>query len=505
MNEFKMRIVLSSLLMVLPLTACQQAQAQQAAPPLPLPVAQSPQQPSIRESQALPSLAPLVDSVKAAVVNVDVQSRVVQGRGEELDGEGEDFFGRFFGGQQGRGGPGGRWGQRNRTPLRQGQGSGTIIDGRGLVLTNNHVVEGAVAIRVKLDDGRQFSANVVGRDPLTDVALIRLDLKGKTESLPVAKLGDSEVLRPGDWVVAIGNPFGLASSVSVGIISAKARHITQGPYDDFLQTDAAINPGNSGGPLFNMRGEVIGINTAIIGGGTGIGFAVPASLAKALLPQLEESGVVKRGYLGINVQTLTSDLGRAMGVSATEGAIVAGFGAGSPAKKGGVQADDVIIALDGEKVVSSEQLTRVVALKRPGSTVTVSLLRGSKKQDVKVVLGTRPGGEEVANREESSSEDEGRNARIGLTFGDLNPRMAQEMGFDEGRGAVIFGVAPNSAAERAELVRGMIIIEADRKPIRSRSDLEKALRSAKPGSALLLRILVPGQDGATTLRALTIP
>src|SRR5215472_985109 len=229
-----------------------------------------------REVSGLPSLAPLVESVKSAVVNVDVQSRVNASR-FSVGSDEEDFFDRFFG-APGRGGR-----RRGGDQIRQGMGSGFIIDPNGTVLTNNHVVEGAVAIRVRLDDGRSFDAQVMGRDPLTDVAVIKL--KGKVAKFPHVSLGDSDAMRVGHWVVGSGNPFGLTSSVSTGIISASGRRITGGPYDDFLQTDAAINPGNSGGPLFNLKGEVIGINTAIVGGGTGIGFAVPSNMAKALLPQ----------------------------------------------------------------------------------------------------------------------------------------------------------------------------------------------------------------------------
>ncbi|HLM44919.1 MAG TPA: trypsin-like peptidase domain-containing protein, partial [Myxococcaceae bacterium] len=276
-------------------------------------------QPATREAQALPSLAPLVESVKGAVVNVDVQAKASMSEGGE-----NPLMDRFFGG----GGGGGPRGQR-REPVRQGAGSGFIIDSKGLVLTNNHVVEGAVSIRVRMDDGRSFDAEIVGRDPLTDVALIRL--KGKVDGLPTVKLGDSDGMRVGDWVVAIGNPFGLASSVSSGILSARARDIHSGPYDDFLQTDAAINPGNSGGPLFNLKGEVVGINTAIVGGGTGIGFAVPSNLVKALVPQLEKDGAVTRAWLGIGIQDLTQDLAKALALPVSEGAIVSQVNNNSPA------------------------------------------------------------------------------------------------------------------------------------------------------------------------------
>jgi serine protease Do len=319
------RALTGALIVALPVLA----HAQTAAP-------SAPSQPATREAQALPSLAPLVESVKGAVVNVDVQAKGSGGMGQGDN----PFFDRFFGG-----GEGGRGGQR-REPIRQGSGSGFIIDPKGLVLTNNHVVEGAVAIRVRLDDGRSFDAEIVGRDPLTDVAVIQL--KGKVENLATVKLGDSDALRVGDWVVAIGNPFGLASSVSSGILSARARDIHSGPYDDFLQTDAAINPGNSGGPLFNLKGEVVGINTAIVGGGTGIGFAVPSNLVKALLPHLEKDGAVTRAWLGIGIQDLTQDLAKAMQLPVTEGAIVSQVNDGSPAGKAGMRADDVIVAIDGQ-------------------------------------------------------------------------------------------------------------------------------------------------------------
>ena len=273
----------------------------------------------------LPSLAPLVESVKSAVVNVDVQKRV----SEEQMGASERFLRR-------RGSRGG-----SDEPLNSGSGSGFIIDPKGMVLTNNHVVEGAVTIRVRLDDGRSFDADIVGRDPLSDVAVIKL--KGKVDSLPALKLGDSSAMRVGDWVVAIGNPFGLSSSVSAGIISALDRQIGASRYDQFLQTDAAINPGNSGGPLFNLKGEVIGINSAIIGSATGIGFAVPSSMVKALLPQLEKNGVVTRGWLGVAIQDVNPTLARALALPVSDGALITNVNDGSPAQKGGLKDEDVTI------------------------------------------------------------------------------------------------------------------------------------------------------------------
>jgi serine protease Do len=446
---------------------------------------------------ALPSLAPLVDSVKAAVVNVDVQSR--GGRGEAGGPGGapmgpDDLFDQFFGRRRPRG----------QDPVRQGMGSGTIVDGRGLVLTNNHVVEGAIAIRVRLDDGRSFDAEIVGRDPLTDVALIRL--KGKLDHLPVAKLGDSDAIKVGDWVLAIGNPFGLASSVSLGIISAKERNIGATAYDDFLQTDAAINPGNSGGPLFNLKGEIVGINTAIVGGGTGIGFAVPSNIAKELIPQLEKSGTVTRGWLGVAIQTLNPELAKAMNAPVKEGAVVLSVNDNTPAKKAGLKPDDIVVAIDGAKVTTSDALSRIVAFKRPGSTSTLSVYRAGKKLDVKVALGTRPNLDGEGKQEPPAGSDDERNKqKIGIAFQDMDPRAAEQTGLPN-QGALVSEVVPGSPAERAGLDRGMLITEAARQPVKNAADLSRILRAQKPGTSVLLRAYVPAQNGPHyVLRALTVP
>ncbi|MFP2932992.1 trypsin-like peptidase domain-containing protein [Pyxidicoccus sp. 3LG] len=485
------RALLAALLVVLPGIASAQAPAQQpAAQAQPAPAqGANVLQPATREAQALPSLAPLVESVKSAVVNVDVQARGGP-RGEGM--EDNPFFDRFFGG--GRGG-------QQRAPIRQGAGSGFIIDPRGIILTNNHVVEEAVSITIRLDDGRSFPAEVLGRDPLTDVALVKL--KEKVENLPVVKLGDSDALRVGDWVVAIGNPFGLASSVSLGIVSARAREIGASAYDEFLQTDAAINPGNSGGPLFNMRGEVVGINTAIVGGGTGIGFAVPSNLVTALLPQLQKEGAVTRAWLGVGIQDLTRDLAGALKLTVTEGAILTQVNANSPASKAGLKTDDVVTAIDGRKVTSSSELTRTVALKRPGSVSTLTIYRDGKKQDVKVTLGTRPDLEGVASRKSQGSDEQESSRRVGVSLQNLDARTAQQAGFTERQGALITDVVPGSPADRAQLEPGMLVVEANRKPVNSADELAKVIKGVPAGSTLLLRVAGPG--GARSLRALRVP
>jgi serine protease Do len=444
---------------------------------------------SSRPANAPASVADLVDSVKSAVVNVEVVSRV-QGP-QAPSGPGGDLFERFFGLDP-------RQGQPQRELLEQGVGSGIIIRSDGLILTNNHVVADATVIKVTLDDGRSFDAKVLGRDPLTDVALVRIDAGVK--NLPTAQLGDSDAIRVGDPVVAIGNPFGLASSVSSGILSAKARVIGAGPYDDFLQTDAAINPGNSDGALFNVSGEVIGMNTAIVGGGSGIGFAVPSNLIKALLPQLEKTGAVTRGFLGIGVQDLTAALAKGLRLPVQEGALVSSLNEGSPAKRAGLAADDVIVALDGEPIDSAAALTRKVALKAPSSVVRLTVLRGDQKLTIPVTLGTRPA-EEAAAKEPRSEKPVQRREKWGLSLQDVPQSLAEQQGVP--RGAQVTAVDPGSAADRAGIQPGMVIVEAAGKTVRSVLDLDVALKAAKPGEVLLLRVQLP--NGGKLLRALTVP
>ena len=484
--------VLASGLLAVPLLHGVPARAD--TPPPPPGQATAPGQ-AAPQATALPSLAPLVESVKAAVVNVDVTSRV-----EREESGGEDPFEQFFGGRG-----------RQRPQVRQGAGSGFVIDPRGYILTNNHVVEGAFNIRVRFDDGRTLEAEVLGTDPLTDIALIKL--KSPPANLPFLKLGDSEAMRVGDWVVAIGNPFGLASSVSAGILSAKAREIGATQYDDFLQTDAAINPGNSGGPLFNLRGEVIGINTAIVSGGAGIGFAVPSNLAKALIPQLEKNGKVTRGYIGVKLQNLTPELAKALSVSQSSGALINEVTKNSPGDKAGLKADDVVVSLDGKKVESSSALSRTVALRPPGATVSLGVIRNGKPQDVKVTLTSRPGeldrlGDARGPRPggSRSPKDETNRQRIGLTLQTIDPRTAEANGLPT-KGAVITEVQPGSPADAAELAPGMVVTEAGGKKIASADDLSRILKDAKPGSTILLRVQIrlPNREESTLLRALTIP
>ncbi|MCY1000645.1 trypsin-like peptidase domain-containing protein [Myxococcus sp. MISCRS1] len=491
------------LALVLMLSACRRGQEEAPAPP---PASTgSPSAESAPAKQVMPpdmnaalaSVAPLVASVQPAVVKVEVRDAAPTRRSRPGSPWGDEGRGGTFGGALPFGSP---FEDPREEGPRQGLGSGFVVDARGLVLTNNHVVQGARSIQVHFSDGRQQDAKVVGTDPLTDVAV--LQLQGKVEKLPVVKLGDSDALRVGDWVVAIGNPFGLDSSVSLGIVSAKARDIQAGPFDDFLQTDAAINPGNSGGPLFNLQGEVVGINTAIAGQGSGIGFAVPSTLVKQLLPQLEKEGTVTRGWLGVAVQDVTPDLGAALGVPVRDGALVTDVTQGTPAAEAGLRPDDLIVEAGGRPIASGRALTRTVALKAPGSTLPLTVYRDGKKTEVNVTLGTRPDLEGVAARRPAEEPEAPAHQRVGLTLSDMDPRLARAQELPRA-GALVTDVVPGSSAERAGLVPGMVVVEASGRAVRRASDLAQALREAEPGESVLLRVAMPGGD--SVLRALKAP
>ena len=309
------------------------------------------------------------------------------------------------------------------------------------------------------------------------------------------ELGDSDALRVGDWVVAIGNPFGLASSVSTGILSARARDIHAGPYDDFLQTDAAINPGNSGGPLFNMKGEVVGINTAIVGGGTGIGFAVPSNTAQMLLPQLQK-GRIHRGWLGVAVQDLSPTLAQALHVSETKGAIVTQVEDGTPSARAGLRRDDVITAVNGAPVDSSHALTRDIGFRAPGETVKLTVYREGKPRELQAKLDEREDAN-AATAESQGSREPVAGRKLGLRLQEVDPRLVP----NARQGALIIEVDPGSPADRAGLQPGMVVIEAGGKAVSGPGELADILRAQKPGAVLLLRIQV---GESRLLRALPI-
>jgi serine protease Do len=322
------------------------------------------------------SFAPLVKSNKASVVNISTRQTVkVRQPSPFGDPQMDDFFYRFFGGQQ-----------PQREQVRQSLGSGFLISPDGYILTNNHVVDKAKDIKVSFDDGRVLEAKLIGRSPEIDVALIKVEVAG----MQAVALGDSDALEVGDWVMAIGNPFGLSQTVTKGIVSAKGRVIGAGPYDNLIQTDAAINPGNSGGPLFNMKGEVIGINTMILAAGQNLGFAVPMNMVKEILPSLKEKGKPDLGWIGVDAQNMTPEIAEALKLPEPLGAIVRSVTKGGPADKAGLLRGDVIIELDGRKILDPAELPRMVAFGHIGKTVTFKVMRQGKPLDIKVLIEKRP-------------------------------------------------------------------------------------------------------------------
>ncbi|MCU0572298.1 MAG: DegQ family serine endoprotease [Syntrophobacteraceae bacterium] len=371
---------------------------------------------------------------------------------------------------------------RELTPRRQpatGAGSGVIVSGDGLILTNNHVVEESREVTVTLADQRELKAEIVGRDPGTDLAVLRVRDAG---GLPAAQLGDSDALQVGDWVLALGNPFGLSHTLTSGIVSAKGRVIGAGPYDDFIQTDASINPGNSGGPLFNMRGEVVGINTAIIPHGQGIGFAVPVNLAKQLVPQLVEHGEVTRGYIGVNIQAVTGDLARALKLQKPEGALVSDVVSGGPADKAGVEQGDVIISLNGKAVQSSQQLPSIVASTPVGDDVSMKIIRSGKERELQVKVGKLPSRNQGADPTDDSAP-----SRWGMELQDLTPEMARRRGTEQ-RGVLVVNVEPGSPADQASVRRGDIIVEVNRQAVHSVESLKGVMTDAAAQDTLLLLV-----------------
>lgn len=353
----------------------------------------------------------------------------------------DDFFNRFFDEMP-----------QQRPRREQSLGTGFIISADGYILTNNHVVNGADEVMVKLSDGRELKGEIKGLDEKVDLALIKIGDNGK---LPFAELGDSDALEVGEWVMAIGNPFGLSHTVTAGIVSAKGRVIGSGPYDDYIQTDASINPGNSGGPLFSAQGKVVGINTAIIaGGGGGIGFAIPVSMAKSVVSQLRDSGKVTRGYLGVRFQPLTADLAKSFGLDSEKGALIASVEKDTPAERAGLKAGDVILEYDGKPINDGNELPRFVAATPIDKKVKLSIFRDSKKQDVTIVVGKQKDG-----AAEVSAESRNANDKIGITVEELSKEKAEQLGLRDVKGLVVSEVKPGSAAEDAGVSPGSIVIE----------------------------------------------
>lgn len=376
-------------------------------------------------------------------------------------------------------------------------GSGFIFDRDGFIITNNHVIEGADKIKVKLVDGREFKATIKGRDPMTDMALIKIE--SPSHDLPVLPLGDSNAIQVGDWVLAVGNPFGLSHTVTQGIISAKARVIGAGPYDDFLQTDASINPGNSGGPLVNLKGEVVGINSAIVATGQGIGFAIPSNMAKSIIPQLKEKGSVVRGMLGVQIQLITPELAKSFGLKEPLGALVAEVNPNSPAAKVGVQRGDIIIEFNGTAIKEMHELPKMVAQTPPGQTANLKVLRNGKEKSFSVVVAElKP--EQMARTMEPEGEAE--KSTLGMLVQEVTPQIAQGFQLKETTGVIVVQVEQASPAGEAGIRPGDIIEEINGVPIPNLKDYQANISLAKPGSAV--RFLVK-RRGKTLYVVVEVP
>jgi serine protease Do len=388
------------------------------------------------------------------------------------------------------------FGQRDRfsAPSRREQfkqrslGSGFIIEPDGLILTNFHVVDNAETITVRLLDGRELAGKVVGKDQKTDIALVKISAR----DLPVAPLADSDRLEVGEWVMAIGNPFGLDNTVTSGIVSAKDRQIGAGPYDHFIQTDASINPGNSGGPLVNLQGEVVGINTAIFsqsGGNIGIGFAIPINLVKDLLPQLKTGGKITRGWLGVSIQGITPDLAASLGLAQAKGALVSSVVQNSPADQAGIRTGDVIVGYAGKPINNANDLPFLVAGTPVGKTVSLQVFRGNQETPVTVAIGRMKEEEVIASPTEKDD--------LGLTVEQITPDIAEDLGLEQTHGVVITAVALDGLGDEAGFQPGDIVREINRQPVRDLSDYRKIMGSATQSKSILF--LVQREDSTIFL------
>jgi serine protease Do len=430
-------------------------------------------------------VAKLAQDAAAGVVNVHTSKTVVRETSPFQGFPFEMFPPEFFGQRGPRG-------QRQRPAPRQQEfkvpslGSGFVISSDGYILTNNHVVDGVDEIKVHFSDSSVRDAKIIGQDPKTDLALIQVADAKDLKSLP---LGDSDAILPGDFVVAIGNPFGLDHTVTMGIVSAKGRELGQGPYDDYIQTDAAINPGNSGGPLLDMSGAVIGINSAINPQANTIGFAVPINIAKEILPQLKANGAVTRGWLGVTVQEVTPELAAALKLDVKEGALVAQTAPDSPADKAGIKRGDVIQTFAGKAVGRPRDLSRSVAATEVGKKVPITVLRDGKSVDLEVTiekLAATPEEQARGPRRESAGTE-----ALGMQVEDLDDELRQQFGLGDAKGVVIAGIEPGGPAADAGLRPGDLVVEVDRKPVESAQELEK--RVAAGGDSILF--LVRRGDG----------
>jgi serine protease Do len=454
------------------------------------------------------SVADLAEGLLDAVVNISTSQNVGDGkrtppRMQAPDGSPfQDFFDEFFKERQGEG-------PRNRKV--SSLGSGFVIDAEeGIIVTNNHVIDGADSIEVNFADGSKLKAELVGADSKTDLAVLKVEPVTPLTEVP---LGKSDVMRIGDWVMAIGNPFGLGGTVTVGIISARGRDINSGPYDNFIQTDAAINRGNSGGPLFNMNGEVIGINTAIIspsGGSIGIGFAVPTELALNVIDQLREFGETRRGWLGVRIQPVTDEIADSLGMDDAKGALVAGVIRGGPVDDGSIEPGDVIIRFDGKDVDAMRDLPRAVAESPVGKAVDVIVIRKGEEQTVKVTLGRLEDNDQLASAGESGEDGEmdlpdalSSVEVLGMTVAELTDEGRQEFAIaDSVEGVVITAVDPDSAAADKRIEPGDVIVEIAQESVMTPLDVEERIAELKQDGRRNALLMLAGRTGE--LRFVTV-
>lgn len=425
-----------------------------------------------------PSFADIVERLNPAVVSIEARSR-----GEaRVESQSPESPGPFF-----------RQPERDQNEPRRGAGTGFIIDAAGFILTNNHVVEGADRIMVRLADGRRFRADRIGSDPDIDIALIRVEAP---DALPFAILGDSDGLRVGEWVIAIGDPLAYEHTVTAGVVSFIGRKLFNTSLDSYIQTDAAISFGNSGGPLINTRGEVIGINSAISSKGSNIGFAVPINQASAILPQLRETGRVSRGYIGVILRDVDADLQRALGLSSDQGALVQDIAQGSPGERAGLRTYDVIVAVDGRPIEGHQTLIKMIAARSAGSMTTVHVLRDGRALDVTLKLAERP----QRQRQESDDVDlrqptESRGPLFGLSVSQLDGRSTERFGLPPGtRGVVVSRVEPLSAAFDADVQRGHILLEIDRQPVLNLEDYSRLTAGTRRGDVVAMYFYRPEID-----------
>lgn len=429
---------------------------------------------SLLGTEQFPSFADLVESLKPSVVNISTTNVVRRGggrfrrgpRGKGGNDPFEEFFKRFFGGDQ-----------PQKEFKRQGLGSGFIVSEDGYVVTNNHVIDKAEDVQVVLEDGTKYKAEIVGKDQKTDLAVLKFEPEGKVQAVT---FGNSDNLRIGDWVIAIGNPFGLGYTVTAGIVSAKGRSLGFGAYDDFIQTDAPLNPGNSGGPLFNLNGDVVGVNTAIVARGQGIGFSIPISMAEFVIEQLKDDGKVVRGWLGVYIQKLTPEIASSFGLEEDEGALVSDVEPGSPAEKAGIKRGDVIVKFDGHKIEDISDLTTLAAVTPPGTDVKIKFIHDGKTKEVTATLVEFP--------DQPSEEEEEVEQNLGITVKEITPQVAEKLNLKREKGVIITDVEQGSVAEDAGLTKGDIILEIDKKPIESLKDYSSVIDQVDSGKTVLFLI-----------------